>query len=112
MTSPQLLHDPLVRPYALTKGRTRPRSALPLEALLVAGPQPYGDGALTPEQQRILASCHTPACVAELAARLDLPVGVVRVLGADLLAAGHLRREETPVTRIVLERIIIRLRDC
>ena len=77
---------PIVRPYALTGGRTRGRTLdLPLEAQVVAT-----EGAstrashLSSEQRRIVELAITPLSVAEVAAFIKLPVGVVRVLVSDL----------------------------
>jgi len=78
-----------VRPYALTRGRTRAsRSDLPLEAL-VRGVAGQTDPQSTPERRRIveLASASILS-VAELSAHLALPLGVVRVLIGDLADAG------------------------
>ena len=79
----------VVRPYALTRGRTRPgRSDLPLEALVrvVAGAtDPVG----TAERRRILDLTREQILsVAELSAHLSLPLGVVRVLVGDLADEG------------------------
>lgn len=82
----------VVRPYALTRGRTRPRRAdLPLEALVrgVAGASDTSDTAGTPERRRILdLAGGAILSVAELSAHLSLPLGVVRVLVGDLADDG------------------------
>lgn len=83
----------LVRPYALTRGRTRSgHGDLPLEALVrgVAGATDPGvDTASTPERRRILElSTASILSVAELSAHLSLPLGVVRVLVGDLADEG------------------------
>ena len=79
----------VVRPYALTRGRTRPgRSDLPLEALVrvVAG---ASDPVGTAERRRILDLTREQILsVAELSAHLSLPLGVVRVLVGDLADEG------------------------
>jgi hypothetical protein len=79
----------VVRPYALTRGRTRPgRSDLPLEALVrvVAGAT---DAVGTAERRRILDLTREQILsVAELSAHLSLPLGVVRVLVGDLADEG------------------------
>jgi Protein of unknown function (DUF742) len=77
---------PVVRPYALIRGRTRPTGeSLDLIALVTAvrgaKPDPVD---LDPEHFEILRLCRLPASVADLAADLDLPVGVIRILIADL----------------------------
>ncbi|MFF5449586.1 DUF742 domain-containing protein [Streptomyces sp. NPDC012888] len=82
---------PVVRPYAMTRGRTShsARHRLDLIALVVAEPaaeDPVWDLTLSPEHADILWLCRErPQSVAELAADLDLPVGVVRVLVGDLV---------------------------
>ncbi|MFD0273031.1 DUF742 domain-containing protein [Kitasatospora sp. NPDC127111] len=90
---------PLVRPYAMTKGRTRPSGRdFDLIALVVGDvPDPADspdapEPPVGPEQGLILGLCRGNALsVAEIAADLDLPLGVVRVLLGDLLAAGYIR---------------------
>ena len=86
----------VVRPYALTAGRTRPSGgSIDLIALVSAvrsrtGPElAYDDAAeLGPEHIRLLRFCRSRASVADLAAELDLPLGVVRILLADLRERG------------------------
>jgi Protein of unknown function (DUF742) len=80
---------PLVRPYMLTRGRTSSTLgvfALHAPVLALIGPEQLGRKA-TPEDRRIIELCQTPTSVAELAARLGVPVGVVRVLVGDLVDA-------------------------
>lgn len=83
---------PVVRPYAVTGGRVRPVTGrFDLMAFVLAAPGAAGSpeaAELQPEHRAILAMAHRPVSVAELAAGLDLLVGVVRVLLGDLLAAG------------------------
>jgi hypothetical protein len=79
-----------VRPYTMTGGRTRPtHTDLEIEALVstvsVGGPTPK----LTVEQRAIAALCHDLLSLAEVSARLHLPLGVVRVLVGDM-ADEHL----------------------
>lgn len=80
---------PVVRPYAVTGGRTEPADGevLDLLALLVlSGQDPAAE--LTPEHRRIIALCERPARLADIASDLRLPVGVVRVLISDLILDG------------------------
>ncbi|MFE9179832.1 DUF742 domain-containing protein [Streptomyces sp. NPDC007126] len=85
---------PLVRPYAMTGGRTRPgpkgvRFDLIALVTRTAGGPDVGDGALGPEHRTLIRLCGTETqSVAELAADADLPVGVVRVLVGDLVELG------------------------
>jgi hypothetical protein len=86
---------PLVRPYAMTGGRTRPGPAgvrFDLIALVTLDPGAPGveDGTTTgPEHRALIDLCRVETqSVAELAAGADLPVGVVRVLLGDLVELG------------------------
>ncbi|MFE9258303.1 DUF742 domain-containing protein [Streptomyces sp. NPDC006879] len=82
---------PVVRPYAMTRGRTSSagQHRLDLIAVVVAeasAADPVWDQTLSPEHAHILDLCREqPQSVAELAAELDLPLGVVRVLIGDLV---------------------------
>ncbi len=81
---------PVVRPYALTGGRTEPADGrlLDLIAVVVAARQPAGSDDLAdlgPEHRRILRLCQQPVTVADVASDTSLPLGVIRVLLADLL---------------------------
>jgi hypothetical protein len=84
---------PVVRPYALTGGRTDPAGDMVLDLMAViatAGPVP-GPAELAklgPEQRKLLSLCRIPVTVADTAADIDLPLGVVRVLLADLIQQG------------------------
>jgi hypothetical protein len=86
----------LVRPYTLTAGRTDSRVALPLEAPIEAvlsdKPQRWPGNDV---RAQIWAMCAGNPSVAEIAARLSLPIGVARVLIGDLVSAGHLRVRHT-----------------
>ena len=86
---------PLVRPYAMTRGRTQPtRGQFDLISLVVARAPASGRADLTPEQLKIIGCCQRPLSVAEIAAALSLPVGTVRVLLGDLLDAGLIETHE------------------
>lgn len=86
--------DSMVRPYTITRGRTAPeRDDLTLITVLTAAPQAAEQAGrrLQPEHRTILARClRQPAAVAELAADLDLPVSVTKILLGDLIAQGLL----------------------
>ncbi|MFG3204311.1 DUF742 domain-containing protein [Streptomyces sp. NPDC048192] len=95
---------PVVRPYAMTRGRTTSpgQHRLDLIAVVVTEPgvdDPETDPTLAPEHVEIIGLCRRePQSVAELAAELDLPVGVVRVLVGDLVHAElvHVTRPVPP----------------
>jgi hypothetical protein len=90
MKTPQWMDEeagPIVRPYALIRGRTRTSGeSLDLIATVAATGEP--SDALGPEQEQILSAARTPISVADVAVELDLPVGVVRVLLGDLRDNG------------------------
>ena len=88
-------HDPrgaLVRPYAVTRGQTQPRQDIPIEAILVATPAAVVEARFAGHDRHRLAQlCEAGAqSLAELSARSRLPLGVTRVLVADLVADGLL----------------------
>ena len=90
---PQRESGPVVRPYAVTGGRTEPADGevLTLMTVLVATgrPLPTDDPArLAPEHHRLLGLCGRQMTLADLAADTALPIGVVRVLVADLTELG------------------------
>ncbi|GAB2747282.1 DUF742 domain-containing protein [Streptomyces bullii] len=95
---------PVVRPYAMTRGRTTSVGQHRLDLIAVVVTEPHAhdaeaDPALSPEHVDIVGLCrHTPQSVAELAAELDLPIGVVRVLIGDLVDAKyvHVNRPVPP----------------
>ncbi|MEX0169536.1 DUF742 domain-containing protein [Streptomyces sp. LMG1-1-1.1] len=81
-------HNPLVRPYAMTGGRTRPRYQLAIEALVSTTADPARLQGQLPEHQRICRLCFEIKSVAEISALLSIPLGVARILVADLAEAG------------------------
>jgi hypothetical protein len=109
---PPSADDVFVRPFMLTGGRTRPlHDGLRIETLLHAAPAALS-APLRFEAKRIVELCQVPRSIADLAVALRLPLGVVRVLAADLVTEGHLRIEdqfgELPLAMI--ERIRDRVR--
>lgn len=93
---------PVVRPYTMTRGRV-PCAAggFDLMAFVVATvPDATGEPQLQPEHRAIIAASWEPASVAELAARLDLAVGVIRVLLDDLRSAGLISLYEPPAASL------------
>jgi len=80
----------LVRPYAVTNGRTSPSMKLDLMSMVVA----TGTGItsiLEPDHVHVLGLCERPASVAEIAARIRLPAVVTKVLLSDLADCGAVR---------------------
>jgi hypothetical protein len=69
---------PLVRPYAVTGGRTRSdRYDLDLITLVVAIDPDAHAKLVDPEHAQVLRLCAYPSSVAEVAARMDLPLARV-----------------------------------
>ena len=85
---PEMDEEPLIRPYAMTGGRTRPRYQLAIEALVSTTAPPERIGTLLPEHQRICGLCLEIKSVAEISALLSMPLGVARILVADLAESG------------------------
>jgi Protein of unknown function (DUF742) len=84
---------PVVRPYALTGGRTEPATGEMLDLISIVARAGAGDrdqAGLSPECRKILVLCGNPVTVADVASDTALPLGVVRVLLADLLVQGRL----------------------
>ena len=86
----------LVRPYTVTGGRTKPRYQLQIEAMVAASHYEARDlSVLSPECQSILGFCRDWRSVAEISAVLRMPLGVVRVLIADMAMEGLVRVHQT-----------------
>ncbi|WP_343601779.1 DUF742 domain-containing protein [Mycobacterium sp.] len=86
----------LVRPYTLTAGRTDTSVDLPLEApVQTLRSALYHRWPPDDVRGRIVRLCVTSPSVAEISARLSLPLGVARVLVGDLVTAGYLRVSAT-----------------
>jgi hypothetical protein len=82
----------LVRPYAVTGGRTKPRYQLEIEAMVAAAHYEARDlSVLSPECQAILGFCRDWRSVAEISAVLRMPLGVARILIADMAVEGLVR---------------------
>lgn len=85
---------PVVRPYAVTRGRTAPTGETQvglIDSVMATGAWPQPHFRPGPEQRRILELCHRAKPVVDLASETDLPVGVVRVLLSDLIDEGLVR---------------------
>jgi hypothetical protein len=88
----QEVSSSLVRPYAVTGGRTKPRYQLQIEAMVAASHYEARDlSVLSPECQAILGFCRDWRSVAEISAVLRMPLGVARVLIADMAMEGLVR---------------------
>jgi Protein of unknown function (DUF742) len=94
----------LVRPYTLTAGRTGSSVNLPLEAPIEALESArYHRWQPNDVRGEIVELCTDNPSVAEISARLDLPLGVARVLVGDLVVSGYVRVHTTLDERSTLE---------
>jgi hypothetical protein len=90
---------PLVRGFALTRGKPQPDGTLfdLLSYVLATGNiNPSETVYLQPEHKKILTLTAEPISVAELASKVDLALGVVRVLLADLAELGAISTYRPP----------------
>ena len=79
----------LARPYSWTEGRTEPAVDLAIEAQVRTTPE--GLAAQLPTTSplwTVVRLCADPCSIAELAVHLAVPLGVAKVLVADLVAEG------------------------
>jgi hypothetical protein len=106
----------LVRPYAVTGGRTKPKYQLQIEAMVAASHYEARDlSVLSPECQAILGFCRDWRSVAEISAVLRMPLGVARVLIGDMAVDGLVRvhqidHEQGRPDMNLLERVLSGLR--
>ncbi len=100
---------PVVRPYAVTRGRTMPAAGTSMgliDVIAATGAELPGGLRLSPEHRQILARSRRPITVVDLASDIDLPVGVVRVLLSDLNQHGIIRVLTTPRGPVNNERLL------
>ncbi len=103
--------DAGVRPFVVTGGRTAPVDyRLRIETQVVTTPH-AASTLLGFESRRIVELCRTPLAVAEIGAALGLPLGVARVLVADLAADGLVvgHQPTASESRATSERILERV---
>ncbi|MGY6021092.1 DUF742 domain-containing protein [Streptomyces spinosirectus] len=84
----------MVRPYTVTRGRTRPSDGHRIDLMSQVTALRTGDAASATDHAgaRLLALLrHGPRPVVELAVDADLPLTVVRVLLGDLAGSGLVR---------------------
>jgi hypothetical protein len=104
---------PVVRPYALTKGRTLPSGGASfglIDVVIATNGRPSEHFRPGPEHRRILRLCRRPTPIVDLTSEIDLPLGVVRVLLGDLTGEGMIRvlsTQKQPVTDQRLLRMVL-----
>jgi Protein of unknown function (DUF742) len=87
----------VVRPYSWTQGRTRPVQDLALETLVSTSDKGRDLTSICSAEHAAIAQlCTEIRSVAEVAALLSLPLGVARVLLADMIDTGlvHVHRNQ------------------
>ncbi|WP_280265575.1 DUF742 domain-containing protein [Nocardia wallacei] len=106
--------DPdLVRAYVRTGGRSRATREVDLVTLVVAAQDPAPG--VSPDGRRVMSVCSRRGAlsIAEIAAYLDLPPSVVKIVASDLLDSGQLVNP-TPVDQVpqlaLLEEVLNGLR--
>ncbi|WP_410648204.1 DUF742 domain-containing protein [Amycolatopsis sp. cmx-4-54] len=106
-----------VRPYTRTGGRTRTAHDLALEALVSTSEDGRRyRGVRTPEHRQICDLCLDTRSIAEIAAHLQLPLGVVKVLVGDMADASLVLIHQTELilgdssSRAFMERVLQGLR--
>lgn len=108
----------IVRPYALTGGRTRASVHLRMETLVSTSDRGMGNDAPVQLEHRTVAElCRNPHAVAEVAAKLSMPLGVARVLLSDMADLGLIvvhqavaEDDDTAAQLMVMERVLSGLR--
>jgi hypothetical protein len=105
----------LIRPYAMTGGRTLAETDIKLEAQIQASTRASQHlGAYRWEAAKVVELVQTPMALIEIAARLQIPIGVARVLVADLVADGAVvlhAPEKTQSFSSLLERVLDGVRN-
>lgn len=105
----------LIRPYAITGGRTGGEVEIGLESQIQASTRASQHlGAYRWEAARLIELVQTPMALIELAARLELPLGVARVLVADLISDGAVVLHQPVATQnfgSLLERVLDGVRN-
>ena len=104
---------PVVRPYALTRGRTLPSGGESfglIDVVIATSDRVPEDFRPGPEHRRILGLCRQPTPIVDLTSEIDLPLGVVRVLLGDLISEGLVRvlsTQKQPATDQRLLRMVL-----
>jgi len=89
---------PLVRPFAMTRGRAgRDLHGLDILTLVTTARPADASAGLDREYREILRLCqHRALSIAEIAAHLDLLLAAVKVLVSDLIDSGYLTHRPPP----------------
>ncbi len=105
----------LIRPYAMTGGRTVADSEIGLETQVQATDRAsHQVGAYRWETAKVVELVQAPMALIEVAARMQIPIGVARVLVADLVDDGAVVLHEPARTQnftSLLERVLDGVRN-
>ncbi|MGW0789484.1 DUF742 domain-containing protein [Streptomyces sp. NPDC002911] len=105
-----------VRAYAWTGGRTSSRHHFEVETLVTAADSSGVPGAAAQWDRTVLDLCREPRSVAEVAALVAVPLGVVKVLLGDMADRGMIVVHEAATdagdapTQALMERVLTGLR--
>lgn len=105
----------LIRPYAITGGRTGAETEIGLETQIHA--TQHGSQHLASyrwEAAKVVQLVQSPMALIELAARAEVPIGVARVLVADLIDDGAVIQyvpQKTQNYSSLLERVLDGVRN-
>jgi hypothetical protein len=107
----------MVRPYAWTRGRTKANYDLKLETLISTTELAQDETLLPQLEHRAVSSlCRYPLSVAEVAAKLSIPLGVARVILSDMAELGLISIHRTfadddiAAHLVLMERVLSGLR--
>ncbi|HEX3789378.1 MAG TPA: DUF742 domain-containing protein [Pseudonocardiaceae bacterium] len=107
----------IVRPYAWTRGRTRSNFQLELETLVSTSDTGLDEAKLNQVEYRVVSTlCRHPHSVAEVAAKLSVPLGVARVILSDMAELGLISIHRTfadddiAAHLVLMERVLSGLR--
>jgi uncharacterized protein DUF742 len=87
----------LIRPYTVTRGRTEPTCDIAMEAILTTTSRGKSEAAFAGrDKHRIANLCAGKALsLAEIASYTQVPLGVARVLVADMASEGLLAMHDS-----------------
>lgn len=89
----------LIRPYTFTRGRTEPTREVAIEAVLVTTQRGRQEAPFAGRDKHLICDLcdRQPQSLAEVAARTRMPLGVARVLVAEMVAEDMLTLHDTTI---------------
>jgi hypothetical protein len=104
-------NEPTVRAYMITNGRTKGVIDLSFESMVSLSEESQGKKSFSFESAKIVDLCRGAAqSMAELSARLRVPIGTARVLAGDLVSENvldvHLPQSNLSTDVALLKRLI------